>query len=224
MGDNRNLKYYAVHVDAESRLRGIHYVPFSDEQIAKLKQDYEDDMDKYGASDFVLLGDIMAQYLLDKFPYDWHPDTEFSAWMNGFEPVDMNSILRTPQQPREVDVEIHVGDDDSFHLSIGNAQEKIEHEENKLDYSWIESRNDEETCSIRIQIHRHNSDYPHLNKCLYIDCVGFPMWDVKGRIESIEQDDNITTYHCRNSLFPFTVIVTWHMLYFYNNYTPIYKE
>ena len=91
MDDNTKTKYYAVHVDAENKLRGVHYVPFTDEEIAKLKQEYDEDMTEYGATDFEYLNDYMAQYLLDNFPCDWNSDFEFMTWMDSFEPVNMDT-------------------------------------------------------------------------------------------------------------------------------------
>jgi hypothetical protein len=36
-----NKTYYAVHVQASNALNGIHYIPFTDEDIARMRQEYK---------------------------------------------------------------------------------------------------------------------------------------------------------------------------------------
>lgn len=217
-----HIQFYAVHVDSESRLRGVHYVPFSDEEIAKLKQEYNEDMALYGTTDFVFLHEYMAQYLLDKFPYDWQKDNDFSVWIDSFEPVNMDAIFNTPILPREVDVDITIGEDECLQFSLSEAKEVINKEKDKYDGSII-TPHEELPNSPRIQIHRFCRDFPQLTNTLHIDRLGLLNMDLSGHIESIEHDDNVTIYHCRNSLFMFQVVVTWHMIYWHDGKTPIYK-
>lgn len=208
-----NTKYYAVHVDAgNSILQGIHYVPFSDADIERMKRDTS------------CLQDYMSRYLKEKFDYDIQSDVVGRVYMFDFDPMDMEAIIHTPDNPRRVDVYISIGEDECVNFNIADAEEEIQQEEGEYDGSVITLANEQEPCNPYIQIHRFSKDLPHLTNTLNITNLSMRGWEVRGHIESIEQDDNVTVYHCKNSLFTFDVVVTAHILFWYDENTPIYKE
>ena len=208
-----NTKYYAVHVDAgNSILQGIHYVPFSDANIEQMKQDNS------------CLQDYMRRYLKEKFDYDIQSDVVGRVYMFDFDPMDMEAIIHTPDNPRRVDVSISIGEDECVNFNIADAEEEIRQEEGEYDGSVITLANEQEPYNPYIQIHRFSKDLSHLTNTLNITNLSMRGWEVRGSIESIEQDDNVTVYHCKNSLFAFDVVVTAHILFWYDENTPIYKE
>lgn len=211
--NTENIKYYAVHVDAgNSILQGIHYVPFSDTDIEQIKQDNS------------CLQDYMRRYLKEKFDYDIQSDVVGRVYMFDFDPMDMEAIIHTPDNPRRVDVYISIGEDECVNFNIADAEEEIQQEEGEYDGSVITLANEQEPYNPYIQIHRFSKDIPHLTNTLNITNLSMRGWEVRGHIESIEQDDNVTVYHCKNSLFTFDVVVTAHILFWYDENTPIYKE
>ena len=111
-----------------------------------------------------------------------------------------------------------------FNFNIADAEEEIQQEEGEYDGSVITLANEQEPYNPYIQIHRFSKDLPHLTNTLNITNLSMRGWDVRGHIESIEQDDNVTIYHCRNSLFMFKVEIHAHILFWYDENTPIYKE
>lgn len=208
-----NTKYYAVHVDAGNNiLQGIHYIPFSDTDIERMKQDNS------------CLQDYMSRYLKEKFDYDIQSDVVGRVYMFDFDPMDMEAIIHTPDNPRRVDVYISIGEDECVNFNIADAEEEIRQEEGEYDGSVITLANEQEPYNPYIQIHRFSKDLPHLTNTLNITNLSMRGWEVRGSIESIEQDDNVTIYHCKNSLFTFDVVVTAHILFWYDENTPIYKE
>ena len=91
-------KYYAVHVQASNFLNGIHYIPFTDEAIELMQNDYVW-MHTHGYwfynGDY--LRDYMETYLKQKFGYNIHADADFSALISGnFKPVDMKTVINNP--------------------------------------------------------------------------------------------------------------------------------
>lgn len=89
-----NTKYYAVHVDADNNLQGIHYIPFSDADIEQMKQEYEREKGPYWFYYGDYLQDFMRKYCRAKFAYDIDRDESFSALIDGsFEPIDMHAII-----------------------------------------------------------------------------------------------------------------------------------
>ena len=90
-------KYYAVHVQVSNFLNGIHYIPFADEDIKQMRQEYERDSSGYWFYNGDCLRIHMVQYLKRKFGYDIRTDADFSLLMHGdFEPVDMAFIINHP--------------------------------------------------------------------------------------------------------------------------------
>ena len=209
--DSRS-KYYAVHVDAGNNLQGIHYIPFSDADIERMKHDNSG------------LQNYMSRYLKVKFDYDIQSDAVGQVYMFDFDPMDMEAIVHTPENPRRVDVYIGIGEDECVNFNIADAEEEIQQEEGEYDGSVITLANEQEPYNPYIQIHRFSKDLPHLTNTLNITNLSMRGWDVRGHIESVEQDDNVTIYHCRNSLFTFKVEVHAHILLWYDENTPIYKE
>ena len=207
-----NTKYYAVHVDSSNYLQGIHYIPFSDANIEQMKQDNS------------CLQDYMSRYLKEKFDYDIQSDVVGRVYMFDFDPMDMEAIIHTPDNPRRVDVYISIGEDECVNFNIADAEEEIQQEEGEYDESVITLANEQEPYNPYIQIHRFSKDLPHLTNTLNITNLSMRGWEVRGSIESIEQDDNVTIYHCKNSFFTFDVVVTAHILFWYDENTPIYKE
>lgn len=207
-----NTKYYAVHVDSSNYLQGIHYIPFSDANIKQMKQDNS------------CLQDYMSRYLKEKFNYDIQSDVVGRVYMFDFDPMDMEAIIHTPDNPRRVDVYISIGEDECVNFNIADAEEEIQQEEGEYDGSVITLANEQEPYNPYIQIHRLSKALPHLTNTLNITNLSMRGWDVRGSIESIEQNDNVTIYHCHNSLFMFKVEVHAHILFWYDENTPIYKE
>ena len=208
-----NTKYYAVYVDADNNiLQGIHYIPFSDADIERMKHDNS------------CLQDYMSRYLKEKFNYDIQADAVGRVYMFDFDPMDMEAIIHTSDNPRRVDVYISIGKDECVNFNIADAEEEIRQEEGEYDGSVITLANEQEPYNPYIQIHRFSKDLPHLTNTLNITNLSMRGWEVRGHIESIEQDDNVTVYHCQNSLFTFDVVVTAHFLFWYDENTPIYKE
>ena len=211
--NTKNIKYYAVHVDAgNSILQGIHYVPFFDADIERRTQDNS------------CLQDYMRRYLKEKFDYDIQSDVVGRVYMFDFDPMDMEAIIHTSDNPRRVDVYISIGEDECVNFNIADAEEEIQQEEGEYDGSVITLANEQKPYNPYIQIHRFSKDLPHLTNTLNITNLSLRGWEVRGHIESIEQDDNVTIYHCKNSLFTFDVVVTAHILFWYDENTPIYKE
>ena len=91
-------RYYAVHVDArDNYLQGIHYIPFSDEDIERMKQDYEREKGQYWFYFGTFLRNFMKKYCRSKFAYEIDRDGSFSALVDGsFEPIDMQAIIDSP--------------------------------------------------------------------------------------------------------------------------------
>lgn len=208
-----NTKYYAVHVDAGNNiLQGIHYIPFSDADIERMKHDNS------------CLQDYMSRYLKEKFNYDIQADAVGRVYMFDFDPMDIEAIVHTPDNPRRVDVYISIGEDECVNFNIADAEEEIRQEEGEYDGSVITLANEQEAYNPYIQIHRFSKDIPHLTNTLNITNLSMRGWEVRGSIESIKQDDNVTIYHCKNSFFTFDVVVTAHILFWYDENTPIYKE
>lgn len=166
----------------------------------------------------------MSRYLKEKFDYDIQSDVVGRVYMFDFDPVDMEAIIHTPENPRRVDVYISIGKDECVNFNIADAEEEIRQEEGEYDGSVITLANEQEPYNPYIQIHRFSKDLPHLTNTLNITNLSMRGWEVRGSIESIEQDDNVTVYHCKNSLFTFDVVVIAHILFWYDENTPIYKE
>lgn len=224
MSKEKVIKYYCVLVGADNILNGEHFVPIPDDVINKIKWEFEEDERSNFTYGLPTLYAFMGKYIEDTFPNDV-PNGNISFWIEYFEPIDIDAIMQTSNQPREVDVEINIGEDNCFELSLWNVREEIQYEKDKFDMSCIESPSrDENQCNVQIQIYRFNTLLPHRDKWLHIESITYPNWNLNGHIESIEQKDNVTTYHCCNSLFPFSVTVIWHMMYFYDGRIPIYKE
>ena len=90
-----NKKYYAVHVQASNFLNGIHYIPFTDEDIERMQKEYETESPGYWFYMGDYLRKYMATYLKQKFGYDSHADVDFSVLIGGdFEPVGMDAIIQ----------------------------------------------------------------------------------------------------------------------------------
>ena len=109
-------------------------------------------------------------------------------------------------------------------MILKTPEEEIRQEEGEYDGSVITLANEQEAYNPYIQIHRFSKDIPHLTNTLNITNLSMRGWEVRGSIESIKQDDNVTIYHCKNSFFTFDVVVTAHILFWYDENTPIYKE
>jgi hypothetical protein len=218
-------KYYAVHVDAGNNLQGIHYIPFSDADIERMKREF-DETNEPGEWMYsgACLHAFMSRYLKEKFDYDIQADVVGRVYMFDFDPMDMEAIVHTPENPRRVDVYIGIGEDECVSFNIADAEEEIRQEEGEYDGSVITLANEQEPYNPYIQIHRLSKALPHLTNTLNITNLSMRGWDVRGHIESVEQDYNVTIYHCRNSLFTFQVEVHAHILLWYDENTPIYKE
>ena len=215
--------YYAVHVQASNALNGIHYIPFADEDIEQMRKECVDIephvlwhyQGKY-------LHTYLKRYFRAKFSYDIFADEQFDAFTDGaFQPVDMEAIINEPVEPRKIEVNIHMGEDMCMCFNIPEAEEEIQCDE-ELDRSVIRSSGDA-PYNPCIEIYRHSREFPHLNNTIHISNMSVWGIVVSGDIESIERNDNVTVYHCKNSLFTFVVVVTAHLLFWYDTETPIYK-
>ncbi|MBO4519501.1 MAG: hypothetical protein J5704_05635 [Paludibacteraceae bacterium] len=217
-------KYYAVHVQASNFLNGIHYIPFIDEDIEQMQKECVNlaphELWHYQGE---CLLDYMEHYFRDKFSYDVLSDAQFDAFADGaFQPVDMPAIINTPAEPRRVEVNINVGEDMCVLFNISEAEEDIKCDDEQ-DRSIITCAGDA-PYNPCIEVYRHAREFPHLNNMIHISNLSVWGIVVEAVIESIERNDNVTVYHCKNSLFPFVVVVTAHQLFWYDDETPIYKE
>ena len=217
-------KYYAVHVQASNFLNGIHYIPFPDEVIERMRREYapvKSELNWYYDGEY--LTNLMRQYLMEKFSYDAHEDDRFWVMMHGdMEPVDMEAIINEPSEPRHIEVNVHLGEDTCVCFNIPEAEEEVRCDD-EMDRSVIRCSGDA-PYNPCIEIYRHSREFPHLNDMIYISNLSIWGIVVEAVIESIERNDNVTVYHCRNSLFPFVVVVTAHQFFWYDDETPIYKE
>lgn len=219
-------KYYAVHIQASNFLNGIHYIPFPDELIELMRREYA--LTKLEANWYYegeYLESFVRLYLMEKFSYDVREDERFFVMMHGdMEPVDMAAIINEPTEPRHVEIIVTVGEDECIQFNIPEAEEELNKKEGEYDGSSIICSDESDPYNPCIQIWRYNRDLPHLTNTISIHTLSIKWLDMSGRIESIDQDDNMTTYHCRNSLFQFKVEVIAHILFWYDDETPIYKE
>ena len=216
-------KYYAVHVQASNFLNGIHYIPFTDEDIVQMQKEcvnIEPNVLWHYQGEY--LWDHLERYFRDKFSYDILPDTQFDAFTDGaFQPVDMPSIINAPAEPRQVEVNINMGEDMCVLFNIPEAEEEVICDD-EMDRSVIRCSGDA-PYNPCIEIYRHSREFPSLNNRIHISNLSVWGIVVSGDIESIEPNDNVTVYHCKNSLFTFDVVVTSHELFWYDDETPIYK-
>ena len=127
-------KYYAVHVDAGNNLQGIHYIPFSDADIERMKREF-DETNEPGEWMYsgACLRAFMSRYLKEKFDYDIQADVVGRVYMFDFDPMDMEAIVHTPENPRRVDVYIGIGEDECVSFNIADAEEEIRQEEGEYD-------------------------------------------------------------------------------------------
>ena len=219
-------KYYAVHVQASNFLNGIHYIPFPDEVIELMRREYapvKSEVNWYYDGEY--LESLVRLYLMEKFSYDAHEDERFWVMMHGdMEPIDMEAIINEPAEPRHVEVIVSIGDDECIQFNIPEAEEELNQKKGEYDGSSITGSDEGDHYNPCIQIWRYSRDLPHLTNTISIHTLAIRWLDISGHIESIEQDDNMTTYHCRNSLFQFKVEVIAHIIFWYDDETPIYKE
>ena len=217
-------KYYAVHVQASNFLNGIHYIPFTDEEIECMKKEcvnVEPQVLWHYHGEYLL--DYLKRYFKDKFSYDVFSDTQFDAFTDGeLRPVDMGAIVNKPIEPRKVEVNINIGEDMCVLFNIPEAEEEIQCDEEQ-DKSIITCSGDA-PYNPCIEIYRRSHEFSDLNDIIYI--TNLSVWGivVSGHIENIEHNDNVSVYHCKNSLFTFDVVVIAHILFWYDGNTPIYKE
>ena len=219
-------KYYAVHVQASNFLNGIHYIPFQDEVIELMRREYapvKSEVNWY--YDGECLESLVRLYLMEKFSYDVREDERYMVMMHGdMEPVDMQAIINEPAEPRKVEVMVSVGKDECIQFNIPEAYEELNHKEGEYEGSIISCSKEAEANNFRIQIWRYSRELPHLTNTLRLYNLSVAWWEIAGHIDSIEQAVNVTTYNCHNSQFSFSVQVITHMLFWYDDDTPIYKE
>ena len=154
MSKEKVIKYYCVLVGADNILNGEHFVPIPDDVMIKIKWEFEEDERSNFTYGLPTLYAFMGKYIEDTFPNDV-PNGNISFWIEYFEPIDIDAIMQTSNQPREVDVEINIGEDNCFELSLWNVREEIQYEKDKFDMSCIESPSgDEKQCNVQIQIYR----------------------------------------------------------------------
>lgn len=215
--------YYAVHVQASNSLNGIHYIPLTDEDIELMRQEcvsIEPPMLWHYQGEY--LQNYLERYFRNKFSYDILTDAQFDAFTDGsFQPVDMEAIINEPDEPRKVEVNINIGEDTCVLFDIPEAEEEIQCDD-EHDRSIIRSSGDA-PYNPCIEIYHHSREFTHLNDMIHISNLSVWGITVSGVIEAIERNDNVTVYRCKNSLFPFKVEVIVHILFWYDEETPIYK-
>ena len=91
-------KYYAVHVDAGNNLQGIHYIPFSDADIERMKREF-DETNEPGEWMYsgACLRAFMSRYLKEKFDYDM---------LVFFSPTGVRALLKNFPDFKQGDIKI----------------------------------------------------------------------------------------------------------------------
>ena len=218
-------KYYAVHVQTSNSLNGIHYIPFTDEDIEQMERDFHAENSRYYHYEGEYLREYMKRYLKEKFSFDCCEDANCVVYIDGsFSPVNMEAIIKSPIEPLQAEVFISIGEDECIQFTIPEVEEEIKNEKGEHTYEGSIIYPKADSYDPCIQIHRRSCDLPHLSNTIHISKLSVHGIDLWGRIESVETDDNTTTYHCSTSIFPFKVQVIYHTLYWYDDETPIYKE